>query len=50
VLLPLPQPPQRRRRQIIQKQEEHPPLQSLHPPQFVAAKSLILNSSGNHLQ
>ena len=54
-LFPNVLPPQKRRRMIIQMQELlHPPPnnplelphpQSLHPPQFVAAKSLILCSS-----
>ena len=46
----LPHPPQQANKIINQIMELHPP-SSLHPhPQFVAAKSLILNSSILHLQ
>ena len=41
---------QRRQRMIIHMHDDIPPHSLPHPPQFVAAKSLIFNSSKNHLQ
>lgn len=44
-LLPLPKPllPQQHNSKMIQIMELHPPSLQLHPPQFVAAKSLMLH-------
>ena len=43
-LRPQPLPPQQHSNKMIQRMEPHPPsLQEHPPPQFVAAKSLILN-------
>lgn len=49
---PLLQPPHKSKRIMIHMHELQPPLQSQppHPPQFVAAKSLILKSSKDYLQ
>ena len=43
LLQPIPLPPHAQRRMMIQRIELHPPSLHPHPPQFVAAKSLMLN-------